>query len=204
MARLMIKSDGFQNQVIELKLGATRLGRSPENDFQVEHPTVSATHCEVQLGDGEIIVRDCDSTNGTFVGGEQIGEARLLTGESFWLGDVEFFVETTEVTIAIPEFEVPSSQPAPPVVLADGSLICPRHPRAHATHQCTHCKEVLCDACVHHMRRRGGKTLKLCPVCSHKCERIGGEKKKKKSLLGFLSKTVKLPLFHSSKGAEKD
>ena len=60
----------------------------------------------------------------------------------------------------------------------------------------------MCDKCVHYMRRRGGKVLKLCPICSHKVELIGGEKKKKKSLLGMLHKTVKLPFLHTSDKSE--
>ena len=197
MARLLIKSEGFGNQPLELKLGLNRLGRSPANDFQIEHPTISARHCEIVLREGELELRDCDSTNGTFVGGEPVSRATLKTGDSFCMGDVEFLVETTEVTITIPKFDMP--RPAPPVVLGDGSLICPRHPGALATHQCTHCREVLCDACVHKLRRRGGKVLKLCPLCSHACERIGGEAKKKKSLFAFLHKTVKLPLLGNPK-----
>src|SRR5207253_1885635 len=106
-------------------------------------------------------------------------------------------VETADVTIAIPKFEVP--RPAPPVVLTDGSLICPRHSKAQVTHQCTHCREVMCEQCVHRLHRRGGRLLKLCPLCSHKVEPIGGEKPKKKSLFGLLHKTVKLPFLHHSK-----
>jgi pSer/pThr/pTyr-binding forkhead associated (FHA) protein len=200
MARLLIKSDDHQDQVIELKLGVNRLGRSPENDFQIEHSTISATHCEVMLADGEVVVRDCDSTNGTFVGGQAIQEARLSAGQTFRLGDVEVLVESTDVTIAIPKFDEP--RPAPPVVLEDGSLLCPRHPAAHATHQCTHCREVLCELCVHRVRRRGGTTLKLCPLCSHPCEPIGGVKPKKKRLFGLLHKTVKLPFIHPRKEEE--
>ncbi len=200
MARLLVKSEGFGNQVIELKLGVNRLGRSPDNDFQIEHPTISANHCEVVVADRELIVRDCDSTNGTFVRGEPIQQARLCAGQSFCLGDVELFVETTEVKVAIPKFDLP--RPASPIVLSDGSVLCPRHPQAQVTYQCTHCREVMCDACVHRLRRRAGKLLKLCPMCSHKCEPIGGEKKKKKSLLGFLQKTVKLPFIRGSKEDE--
>ena len=173
------------------------MGRDPENDFPIEHPTVSASHCEIVLSNEGVIVRDCASSNGTFVGGERIEEARLSAGQTVHLGEVELLVETTEVTIAIPKFDVP--RPAPPVVMSDGSLICPRHPRARATHQCTHCKEVLCDACVRRLRRRGGKLLKFCPLCSHPCEPIGGEKRKKKSLLGIFRKTVKLPFFNRPK-----
>lgn len=199
MARLLVKLEGFENRVIELNLGINRLGRSPKNNFQIDHPTISATHCELKLTDEGVILRDCDSTNGTFVGGQRVKEARLSAGQTLRLGDVELLVESTDVTIAIPKFDVP--QPAPPVVLDDGSLLCPRHPRAPVTHQCTHCREVLCDACIHQLRRRGGKVLKLCPLCSHPCEPLGGERKKKKSLFGFLHKTVKLPfLGHSRKG----
>jgi len=111
-------------------------------------------------------------------------------------------VETTEVTIAIPKFEMP--QPAPPVVLSDGSLICPRHPKARATHQCTNCREVLCDDCVHRLRRRGGKLVRLCPLCSHLCVPLRGEKREKKSLFGLLRKTVKLPFFHGAKSKEAE
>jgi hypothetical protein len=191
MARLVIRADGFQDQVIELRLGVNRVGRSPENDFQIEHPTVSSLHCELMLSDGELHVRDCDSTNHTFVCGEPISHARLVAGQSFCIGDVEMFIENTDVKVAIPKFDV--QRPAPPIVLTDGSLICPRHPEVQVTHQCLFCREVMCDACVHRLRRRGGTLLKLCCLCSHEVEQIGGSKKKKKSLLGFLQRTVKLP-----------
>lgn len=199
MARLVIKSDG-REQVIELKLGVNRLGRSPDADLQVEHSTISAFHCELVLDREELVVRDCESTNGTFVGGELVREARLLAGQCFSVGDVEILVESTEVNVAIPKMEVPVLK-APPVVLKNGALICPRHPSASVTHRCTHCREVMCEDCVTRMRRRGGKYLYLCPLCSHKVERIG-EKKRKKSILGFLAKTVKLPFAQSGKEAD--
>ncbi len=191
MARLVIRTNGFNQQVILLKLGTNHFGRGPQNDFQLEHPTISVRHCDVVLSAEGVEVRDCGSTNGTFIDGRQIKSAPLQPGQILNLGDVELLVEDTDVNILIPEVEV--TRPAPPVVLSDGSLVCPRHPQAHATHQCTHCHEVLCDACVHRLRRRGGKLLKLCPFCSHACVPLGGEKKKKKSFLGFLQKTVKIP-----------
>jgi len=197
MARLVIKTAEIENQVLELHLGVNQLGRSPGNDFQIEHPTISSTHCELVLADDGVVVRDCASANGTFVDGQRVKQARLSAGQTLHLGAVELVVETTDVTIAIPQFEMP--RPAPPVVLSDGSLLCPRHPKARATHQCTHCREVLCDACVHRLRRRGGKLMNFCPLCSHPCVPIGGERKKKKSLLGLWRKTVKLPFFQRPK-----
>jgi pSer/pThr/pTyr-binding forkhead associated (FHA) protein len=202
MARLVIKNGGLSGSVIELNLGVNRVGRGSDADFQINHPTVSALHCELILSDGAVLIRDCGSTNGTFVNGKAIKEAIVLDGQIVHLGDVELVVETTEVTVAIPKFERPG--PKPPVVLADGSILCPRHPQARATYKCTHCREVMCDACVHKLRRQGGKTLRLCPLCSHKCEPVGVEKPKKKSLLGFLQKTVKLPFLRSKRPTDSE
>jgi hypothetical protein len=203
MARLLVKSNGVGSQVIELKLGVNRLGRSSENDFQIEHSTVSAHHCEIELGSRGLFVRDCNSTNGTFVAGAPIKEAKLEEGQLLCMGDVELLVETTEVKIAIPDYVPPSEAPAPPVVLSDGSLVCPRHPHARVTYQCTHCKEVMCDVCVHRLRRRGGKLLELCPRCSGPCEPLLVQKKKKKrKLMQFLTTTVKLPFIHTTKDEE--
>jgi pSer/pThr/pTyr-binding forkhead associated (FHA) protein len=202
MASLLIKSEGFENQVIKLKLGVTRIGRSPKNDFQLEHPTVSAFHCELVLANDELTVRDLGSTNGTFINDEQIEQAKLSEGQNLRVGDIEMLVESTEVVVAIPKFDVP--RPAPPVVLSDGGLICPRHPRSRATHQCTKCLEILCDACIHRLRRRGGKALKLCPVCGGRCELIGGEKPKKRTFMELLNKTVKLPFIRAHRGKRSD
>jgi pSer/pThr/pTyr-binding forkhead associated (FHA) protein len=202
MARLVVKGPEGARQVIELNLGVNRLGRIAANDFSLEHPTVSARHCELVLADDGILVRDCASANGTYVDGQRIKEARLSVGQILRLGEVELLVESTEVTIAIPKFDLPG--PAPPVVLADGSLLCPRHPKARATHKCTHCREVLCDACVHRLRRHGGKLMTFCPLCSHPCVPIEGTKRKKKSFFGLWRKTTKLPFFQRSKEGEPD
>ncbi len=195
MARLIVISEGFGSQVLDLRLGVNHIGRHPESDFPIDHPTISAAHCELILGNGTLLLRDCNSTNGTFVGGRKVSEAMLSQDDKVRLGDVEFLVESIALKIAVPKFEI--ERPAPPVVLSDGGLVCPRHAHARATHQCVKCHEVLCDACVHRLRRRGGKAIKLCPLCSSPCERIGGEPKKKKSFLRILQKTIKLPFLGS-------
>ncbi len=197
MASLIGQTDGFAGRVLGLKLGLNRLGRSPDNDFQIEHATVSAHHCDLVLRDGQVTLHDCDSTNGTFVDNERVVQREVRSGQTVRLGSVEFLVESTEVRIAIPRFDLPVS--APPLVLADGAVCCRRHPAARATFQCTHCHEMVCDQCVTRLRRRGGKFLSLCPLCSHKAEQLGGEKKKRKSFFGVLQETVKLPFLRSSR-----
>jgi len=193
MAKFLITTEGLAGTLIDLRLGSTKIGRSPDADFQIKHPTVSSFHCDVVLRESGVTVRDLDSTNGTFIDERKIRESEVLAGQTLRLGDVEIFVESTEAKVIIPQFILPDL-PAPPVVLADGGLVCPRHPHAHVTYQCTACKEVMCDKCVHQLRRKGGKkVLLLCPICSGAVEPLGGvQKPKKKSLFAKVAETVKI------------
>jgi hypothetical protein len=183
-------------KLIELKLGANRVGRHPDNDFRIEHSTVSSVHCEIVLHNDGVLLRDLESTNGTFVNDEQVREIQLVPGQIVRLGDVELLVETIDAKIEIPTFFNPEL-PAPPVVRKDGVLECMRHEGVAVTHQCTKCKELMCEACVRRLRRKGAKLmLSLCPICSGPVLPIGGQAKpKKKSLLErVVGETVKMKL----------
>jgi hypothetical protein len=198
MARLLKKSGTDEPEVFELNLGVNHFGRNKENHFPINHPTVSSLHCDLTLTADGVLLLDHDSTNGTFVDGKPVKQAVLQAGQTLRLGDVELFVETTDVHIAIPEIE--RVIPTPPVVLPDGAMLCPRHPEAKITHRCTHCHSVLCDECVTRLRRRGGKTLKLCALCGRAVELLVPEEPKKKSFLSKLTATIRLPFLHSRKG----
>jgi hypothetical protein len=205
MARLLIKTEGLDERTLDLRLGVNRVGRDPDYEICIEHPTISSLHCEIALTSDGVYVRDCNSTNGTFVNGQPVMEIWLDPGQILKLGDVELLVESTEAKIAIPEYERPRQAAPPPVILPDGVVACARHAAAPATYQCTTCKEVMCGACVRVMRRKGGVPLFLCVVCSHKCERIQvAQPKKKKGFFGFLSDTVRLKFKHTLRGVDAD
>lgn len=196
MARLLVKTEGLNLNHLELRLGVNHVGRDPQSDFLLNHPTVSTHHCELILSNDGVVLHDCDSTNGSFVNGQPVREIWLEAGNEVKFGDVELFVESTEASISIPKIE--REIPKPPVVLPDGALLCPRHPEARATFKCPHCREIMCTGCVRMMRIKGGKPLFLCCVCHQKCERIGGgPARKKKGFFGFLQQTVQLKFGHA-------
>jgi hypothetical protein len=193
MARLLIQSQEVQGRSLELRLGTNRVGRDPENDFAIEHPTVSTHHCEFILSNDGVVLHDLNSTNGSYVNDQPVTHAWLEAGQTVRLGDVPLLVETVEITIAIPKIERPVTVIKPPVQLESGALVCPRHEHLLATFKCLTCSEVMCSGCVRMMRRHGGQPLFLCAVCHNRCERILLQQAKpKKSILGFLQDTVRL------------
>jgi hypothetical protein len=66
----------------------SRLGRGSDTDIRVEDPGASRNHCEIVLGQ-PIIVRDLNSTNGTFVNGQRISQIELADGTAIMIGSTE-------------------------------------------------------------------------------------------------------------------
>ncbi len=58
----------------------TVLGRSPESHLQIGDPWISSMHAMFERRGDEVWVIDLQSRNGTFVGEERVGEARLDDG----------------------------------------------------------------------------------------------------------------------------
>lgn len=71
----------------------TSIGRSPECRIRLPFDPVSRRHCEIVVDDEGLLVRDLGSTNGTYVNGRRIGEARLVAGSRLRIGRLTFAVE---------------------------------------------------------------------------------------------------------------
>jgi len=178
-----------------LRSGVNRAGRSPENELHLPEPSVSGFHCELHVSEQSILVKDLDSTNGTFIDGQRVQEALLQPGQVLQRGFVALGLVEEPVQIAIPALTVEQAPASVP--LQDGTLSCHNHPTAQASFRCTQCGRVFCEACVHLLRLTGGKTRTYCPDCSGPCERIPGiepVRPKKKSLLARLTQTLRLRL----------
>jgi hypothetical protein len=101
--RLLVNPGTPQAWEIQLKSGQNRLGRADQNDFQVNHPSVSGTHCEILVSSAGVLLKDLGSTNGTYVNRAPVHEALLQTGQHVHLGGVEMLFEATR----------PATAPAP-------------------------------------------------------------------------------------------
>lgn len=78
--------------VLPLRAGF-RIGRDPSCLVVIEGPGVSRVHAEVQSDGDHFVLRDADSRNGTYLGGERIGEARIAPNQVLridgWVGVFE-------------------------------------------------------------------------------------------------------------------
>src|SRR5438445_773763 len=72
--RLIVERNGPVGKSLEL--GAmVRIGKAPDNDLIIDHPTLSRYHCELRRDGERFLVADMGSTNGTFLDGAQVREA---------------------------------------------------------------------------------------------------------------------------------
>ena len=94
MLRFVVLSPGMTGRTHELKLDRTSIGRIEDNTFQVAEPSVSSHHCEVLLHGSDVVVKDLNSTNGTYISGEKVTERKLKPGQILRLGQVEMRLET--------------------------------------------------------------------------------------------------------------
>jgi pSer/pThr/pTyr-binding forkhead associated (FHA) protein len=84
-------TEGIPEKTFRIMPGSIRtLGRATGADFIVDAALVSRVHCRFTASvDGELEVRDLDSTNGTFVNGERTEVTRLESGDKVQIGRLE-------------------------------------------------------------------------------------------------------------------
>ena len=93
MAKLVILTQGLNGRAHELNVDRTTIGRVEDNLFQIAESSVSSHHCEVLLRGSDVVIKDLNSTNGTFINGEQITESVLKPGQTLRLGQIELKLE---------------------------------------------------------------------------------------------------------------
>ena len=93
MSKLVLLTEGFAGRTYELNVEKTTVGRVEDNAFQIAEPSVSSHHAEIILKGNDVVIKDLNSTNGTFINGEKITEAVLKPGQTLKFGQVELRLE---------------------------------------------------------------------------------------------------------------
>ena len=132
MAKLVILNQGMTGRAFDLNVERTTVGRVEDNTFQIADPSVSSHHAEIMLRGTEILVRDLNSTNGTFLNGEKISEVVVKPGQVLRFGQVELKIDDGQPVVASAPVSAsaapaaPAPSPAPVKKTVEGTMVIPR------------------------------------------------------------------------------
>ena len=87
--RLLIRSDGGSD-VVHVLTRKTTVGRTPDNDLQVDAKYISRHHAVILAGPVHTIIEDLNSTNGVLVNGRRITRQSLKDGDAVMIGKTLF------------------------------------------------------------------------------------------------------------------
>ena len=111
MPTLTILNGPNQGQTVALTETEFVIGRDAQCQWQLDLPSVSRHHVQIDKIAGQWRVKDLGSANGTQRNGQDISESELVSGDRLSIGDVPLvFEEDAGVTVSV----VPSA-PANPV-----------------------------------------------------------------------------------------
>jgi type II secretory pathway predicted ATPase ExeA len=89
LAHLLLSHKGETLHDIELRPGRLLIGRTPENDLQIDSTFVSRHHAQIMSTQGSCIIEDLNSTNGITHNGKRIRRRVLNDGDVLILGEHE-------------------------------------------------------------------------------------------------------------------
>jgi len=97
MASLILISSGSTRPAYYLPKASYIIGRDPASQLFLPGPSVSRHHATILFNpEGNFILRDEGSTNGSFVNGEKIAQRTLVDHDTLRFGDYLFLVDLSE------------------------------------------------------------------------------------------------------------
>jgi general secretion pathway protein A len=90
LAKLVLSTDGQTVSELHLIPGRKVIGRTPDNDLQIDSKFISRHHCQLVTGsDGITVIEDLNSTNGIVVRGKRVRRHTLRDGDVVSMGQHE-------------------------------------------------------------------------------------------------------------------
>ena len=99
--KLVVLKGAQRGQEFVLTGEVIRVGKAPENDIVLSEDTVSRYHFEIIRDTRGYLIRDLQSTNGTFLDGAEIKEAYLRAGSVITAGAVQIRFQPFQERIEI-------------------------------------------------------------------------------------------------------
>lgn len=85
---------------LETKKELVIIGRSPDSDLIVPHPSVSRKHCQIEVTESTLFITDLNSSNGTFINGLRLipeEKHAIKTSDKLVIGKLEAEISNTDL-----------------------------------------------------------------------------------------------------------
>jgi hypothetical protein len=89
VGRILLASDGRTVVERELKPGRLVIGRTPDNDLQIDSKFISRHHCQIVTQPDACLIEDLNSTNGIYVQSKRVRRYNLNDGDVVQVGQHE-------------------------------------------------------------------------------------------------------------------
>ena len=89
LGHLLVAADGRTVQELPLRLGRLIIGRTPDNDVQIDSRFISRHHCQVITTLNSCVIEDLNSTNGIYVKSNRVRRHYLNDGDVVLVGKHE-------------------------------------------------------------------------------------------------------------------
>jgi type II secretory pathway predicted ATPase ExeA len=89
VARILIASEGKTVMERELKPGRLVIGRTADNDLQIDSKFISRHHCQIVTQTDSCLIEDLNSTNGIYVQSKRVRRYNLNDGDVVQVGQHE-------------------------------------------------------------------------------------------------------------------
>ncbi len=144
LGRLLVATEGRTVQEITLRIGRVIVGRTPDNDVQIDSRFISRHHCQVITTPHSSVVEDLNSTNGIYVKSNRVRRHYLNDGDVVLIGKHELIYvderaargrgtfSDTVPRINEDEPEAPAPAPAPAAAPTPAPAPAANHPAPKA------------------------------------------------------------------------
>jgi hypothetical protein len=89
VGRILLASEGKTVMERELRPGRLVIGRTPDNDLQIDSKFISRHHCQIVTQQDSCLIEDLNSTNGIFVQSKRVRRHNLNDGDVVQVGQHE-------------------------------------------------------------------------------------------------------------------
>jgi type II secretory pathway predicted ATPase ExeA len=116
VGRILLASEGKTVMERELRPGRLVIGRTPDNDLQIDSKFISRHHCQIVTQADSCLIEDLNSTNGIYVQSKRVRRYNLNDGDVVQVGQHEIMYIDERVprmrnTVDTADSELPEKPP---------------------------------------------------------------------------------------------